>query len=76
MSGSVLDFAWRTAFRVGFRLARIWWRLTRPRREGVAAAVYVGSELLLVRPRTGLGGIYPAERKWSWRISRSSFLRR
>jgi 8-oxo-dGTP pyrophosphatase MutT (NUDIX family) len=55
MSGSVLDFAWRTAFRVGFPLARIWWRLTRPRREGVAVAVYVGSELLLVRPSYRFG---------------------
>jgi 8-oxo-dGTP diphosphatase len=55
MSGSVLDFAWRTSFRVGFPLARIWWRLTRPRREDVAVAVYVGSELLLVRPSYRFG---------------------
>jgi 8-oxo-dGTP diphosphatase len=41
---SLLDFVWRTAFRVGFPLARIWWRLTRPRHEGVAVAA-----LLLVR---------------------------
>ena len=47
---SLLDFAWRTAFRVGFPLARAWWRLTRPRGEGVAVAVYVGPALLLVRP--------------------------
>src|SRR5215469_10288610 len=46
---SLLDFAWRTAFRVGFPLARIWWRLTRPRHEGVVVTLYVGSELLLVR---------------------------
>src|SRR5476651_383501 len=25
---SLLDFGWRTAFRLGFPLARIWWRLT------------------------------------------------
>ena len=46
---SVVDFAWRTAFRLGFPLARLWWRLTRPRHEGVVVAIYVGSALLLVR---------------------------
>jgi len=46
---SLLDFAWRTAFRLGFPLARIWWRLTRPRHQGVVVAVYVGPDLLLVR---------------------------
>jgi 8-oxo-dGTP diphosphatase len=44
-----LDFAWRTAFRLGFPLARTWWWLTRPRHEGVVVAVYVGPALLLVR---------------------------
>jgi len=56
---ALLDFAWRTAFRVGFSFARMWWQLTRPRHEGVAVAVYVGPELLLVRPAIGLGGTYP-----------------
>jgi 8-oxo-dGTP diphosphatase len=46
---SLLDFGWRTAFRFGFPLARIWWRLTRARHEGAVVAVYVGSALLLVR---------------------------
>ena len=46
---SFLDLAWRTAFRLAFPLARIWWRLTRPRHEGVVVAVYVGPALLLVR---------------------------
>jgi 8-oxo-dGTP diphosphatase len=52
---ALLNLAWRTAFRVGFPLARIWWQLTRPRHEGAMVAVYVGSALLLVRPsyRTG-----------------------
>jgi 8-oxo-dGTP diphosphatase len=45
----LLDLAWRTGFRLGFPVARIWWRLTRPRHEGVAVAVYVGPALLLVR---------------------------
>ena len=57
---SLLDFAWRTVFRLGFPLALIWWRLTRPRHEGVAVAVYVGSELLLVRPSYRFGWHLPS----------------
>ena len=51
----LLDLAWRTAFRLGFPLAGIWWRLARPRHEGVVVAIYVGPALLLVRSsyRTG-----------------------
>jgi 8-oxo-dGTP diphosphatase len=47
---SIADVAWRTAFRVGFPLARTWWRLSRPCHEGALVAVYVGRGLLLVRP--------------------------
>jgi 8-oxo-dGTP diphosphatase len=46
---SLIDLAWRTAFRLGFPLARLWWRLTRPGHEGVIVAVYVGPALLPVR---------------------------
>jgi len=56
---SLLDFAWRTAFRLGFPLARAWWGLTRPRHEGVAVAVYVGDALLLVRPSYRAGWHFP-----------------
>jgi 8-oxo-dGTP diphosphatase len=45
----LIDLAWRTGFRIGFPLARVWWRLTRPRHQGAMVAVYVGSALLLVR---------------------------
>jgi 8-oxo-dGTP diphosphatase len=45
---SLLDLAWRTAFRVGYPLARAWWWLTRPQYEGAVVAVYVGPQLLLV----------------------------
>ena len=44
-----LDLAWRMAFRVGFPLARMWWRLRGTRHEGALVAVYVGPALLLVR---------------------------
>jgi 8-oxo-dGTP diphosphatase len=46
---SCFDLAWRAAFCLAFPLARIWWRLTRPRHEGAVVAVYVGPALLLVR---------------------------
>ena len=46
---TLLDAAWRTAYRFGFPLARIWWRLRRPQHEGALVAVYVGQALLLVR---------------------------
>jgi 8-oxo-dGTP diphosphatase len=46
---AAIDFTWRTAYRVGFRFARLWWGLTHPRHEGAMVAVYVGSALLVVR---------------------------
>ena len=46
---SLVDLFWRTAFRLGFPLARLWWRLTRPRHEGAVVAVNVGPALLVVR---------------------------
>lgn len=50
MSGfKPLDAFWRTAFRLGFPLARVWWRLRRDRHEGALVAVYVDRGLLLVR---------------------------
>jgi 8-oxo-dGTP diphosphatase len=47
--GGPLDAAWRLVFRLGFPLARVWWRLRRPRHEGALVAVHVGRALLLVR---------------------------
>lgn len=46
---SLVDLGWRTAFRVAFPLARLWWRIRRPQHEGALVAVYVGQALLLVR---------------------------
>jgi 8-oxo-dGTP diphosphatase len=43
------DPAWRLAYRLGFPLARIWWRLRRARHEGALVAVTVDRALLLVR---------------------------
>jgi 8-oxo-dGTP diphosphatase len=46
---SLTDLAWRTTYRLGFPLARIWWRLRRRPHQGSLVAVYVGQALLLVR---------------------------
>jgi 8-oxo-dGTP diphosphatase len=48
-SSTLIDAAWRIAFRLGFPLALLWWRLRRPRHEGALVAVHVGAALLLVR---------------------------
>lgn len=57
--GSVHDIAWRIAFRLGFPLARLWWRLARSQGEGALVAIYVGSELLLVSPLYRVGWHLP-----------------
>ncbi len=44
-----LDLAWRTAYRIGFPLATLWWRLRRQSHEGALVAVHVGEALLLLR---------------------------
>ena len=46
---ALADLAWRTVFRLGFPLARVWWWLTCPQHEGTVVAVYVGPALLIVR---------------------------
>lgn len=49
LAGSALpDAAFRAIYRVGFPLARIWWRLRRSAHEGALVAVHVGDALLLV----------------------------
>lgn len=50
MSGPApLDAGWRIAYRLGFPLARIWWRLRGARHEGALVAVHVDRGLLLLR---------------------------
>ncbi len=46
---SALDLAHRFAYRIGFRLARIVWRLLRPSHQGALVGIHVGPDLLLVR---------------------------
>jgi 8-oxo-dGTP diphosphatase len=48
-SAMLIDSVWRMALRLGFRFARAWWHLRRPRHEGALVAIYVGRALLLVK---------------------------
>ena len=48
-STALIDSIWRVALRAGFRLARLWWHLRRPRHEGALVAIYIGQSLLLVK---------------------------
>jgi 8-oxo-dGTP pyrophosphatase MutT (NUDIX family) len=66
-AATLIDAVWRLVLRLGFRLARVWWHLRRPRHEGALVAIYVGQALLLVkssyRTEWGLpgGSIRPGE---------------
>jgi 8-oxo-dGTP pyrophosphatase MutT (NUDIX family) len=66
-AATLIDAVWRLVLRLGFRLARVWWHLRRPRHEGALVAIYVGQALLLVkssyRAEWGLpgGSIRPGE---------------
>ena len=56
---TIRDAAWQTAYRLGFPLARIWWRLRRQRHEGALVAVHVGPALLLVRSSYRIAWNFP-----------------
>ena len=64
---TIRNAAWRTAYRIGFPLARLRWRVRRQRHEGALVAVHVGPALLLVRSSYRIawnfpGRHYPARR--------------
>jgi len=45
----MVDRLWRLAYRVGFRAARLWWRLRRPDHDGAVVAVWLDGRILAVR---------------------------
>src|SRR5690349_1164520 len=47
--GPMADRLWRLAYRLGFRAARLWWRLRRPDHHGAVVAVWLGGRILVVR---------------------------
>jgi 8-oxo-dGTP diphosphatase len=61
------NLAWQTAYRIGFALAPIWWRITRATHTGALVAIYAGPDLLFLRAsyRNAWnfpgGGILPGE---------------
>jgi 8-oxo-dGTP diphosphatase len=44
-----VDAIWRIAYRLGFPLARVWWRLRRQRHEGALVAIHIDRSLLVLR---------------------------
>lgn len=48
-SSTLTDAAARAVYRLGYPLARMWWRLRRPKHEGAGVLVYVKQKLLLLR---------------------------
>jgi 8-oxo-dGTP diphosphatase len=46
---AMMDRFWRVAYRVGFRAARLWWRLRRPDHDGAVVAVWLGGRILAVQ---------------------------
>ncbi len=46
---AIMDRFWRLAYRLGFRAARLWWRLRRPDHGTALVAVWLGGRVLAVR---------------------------
>ncbi len=61
------DWLWRSAYRLGFRAARLWWRLRRPHHDGAVVAVWLDGRVLAVQqsyrsnPSWPGGGIHRGE---------------
>ncbi len=43
------NWPWRVAYKVGFRAARLWWRLRRPDHDGAVVAIWLGGRILVVQ---------------------------
>ena len=44
---AIMDRFWRLAYRLGFRAARLWWRVRRPDRDGAVVAVWLDDGRIL-----------------------------
>ena len=49
MAATTMDRLWRLAYRLGFRAARLWWRLRRPAHDGAVVAVWWDGRILAVQ---------------------------
>jgi 8-oxo-dGTP pyrophosphatase MutT (NUDIX family) len=55
----VRDPLLRLAYRVGYRVLRVWWAIARPQKRGVKCVLTRGDEILLIRHTYGGGA-----RRW------------
>jgi 8-oxo-dGTP pyrophosphatase MutT (NUDIX family) len=46
----------RAAYRVGYRVLRVWWAVRRPKKDGVKCVIARGGEILMVRHTYGPTG--------------------
>jgi 8-oxo-dGTP diphosphatase len=66
-AATVADAAWRLAYRLGYRMARAWWRLRGPDHHGAVVAVWFDGRILAVEQsyKSGMtlpgGGIHHGE---------------
>jgi 8-oxo-dGTP pyrophosphatase MutT (NUDIX family) len=44
-----MDGCWRAVYRIGFRLARLWWWLLNPDHHGVLIAIWLDGRILAIR---------------------------
>ena len=44
---AIVDRFWRLAYRVGFRAARLWWRVRRPDHDGAVVAIWLDDGRIL-----------------------------
>ena len=58
-SQPALDAGFRLAYRIAFRLLRIWWALRRPARYGVVVAVWCGGRMLILRQSYRAAATFP-----------------
>jgi 8-oxo-dGTP diphosphatase len=57
------DAAWRSGYRLGFPLLKLWWRIAHPTVEGVYVAVWHGERVLLLRNSYQQAYSFPAGRR-------------
>jgi 8-oxo-dGTP diphosphatase len=46
---AAVDLVWRSAYRIAYRLLRLWWWIRRPGHDGAVIALWLDSQILLVR---------------------------
>jgi 8-oxo-dGTP diphosphatase len=55
----MIDWLWRIAIWIGFRVLRLWWRLRRPNHHGVLVAIWCNGRILTVRQSYRLNASFP-----------------